>query len=149
MEGYYCFGGIDPRRTELPDSVKVLVKENKTSLSWRTLDCKGKKPAGRMFHSLEYHPGLQSLILYGGKDKNENILGGIYALNLQSLNWVYVKIVGESIHRPRAGHDSLIFGSQLWIAGGSTSDNTRQSFLSRFELGIDFDWIHLPLNVNS
>lgn len=113
--------------------MRVLCNE-KGEFFWRTLECKGFKPPGRKMHSMEYLPGLNSLIVVGGKDKNDTIISEIHLFNLQTLSWAVVDVIGESFMESRFGHVSLIHEGKLIIASGESSLKKRDWFSGQFEI---------------
>ena len=133
INGFYCFGGKRESEEELLDSMRVLCNQ-KGTFSWRILDCKGLKPIGRKLHSLDYLPELNSLILFGGKDSKEMVINEIHLLNLQTLCWMAVEVMGNNLTKCRFGHASLIHEGKLIIASGEAAQKTIDWFSGQLEI---------------
>ncbi len=57
---------------------------------WSKAKTKGKIPAPRYMHSMDYFKESNVIIIYGGRNdnlKNNNILGDMHVLYMDSLTW--------------------------------------------------------------
>lgn len=77
IEGIYYFGGRDENGQSV-NTIKVL-KIGKKPLKWVTPKTNGRGPIGRYGHSLHYYPGLNCLVVFGGRNdvvKYEEVKSG-------------------------------------------------------------------------
>ena len=84
-------------------------------LEWRKLECKGKTPIGRGYHSRNLVDG--KLIVIGGSDGHMSF-NDIHILRLDTQVWYQVKT--DEVHN-RLGHTATQVGSYLFVVGGHDS----------------------------
>ncbi len=68
---------------------------------WLEPDCTGLAPSERYSHSMNYYSDLNIIIIYGGRNDHLNrnainsfVLNDIFTLNLETLTWVHVELLG-------------------------------------------------------
>lgn len=93
-------------------------------LEWRKIECKGKVPIGRGYHTSNIVDG--KLIVIGGSDGHMSF-DDIHILKLDSKVWYQVKT--DESHN-RLGHSSVLVGSYLFIVGGHNSHSYTPDILT-------------------
>jgi hypothetical protein len=93
-------------------------------LEWRRVECRGKIPIGRGYHTSNLVDG--KLIVIGGSDGHMSF-NDIHVLRLDTRMWYQVKT--DEIHN-RLGHTATQVGSYLFIVGGHDSHAYTQEILT-------------------
>jgi hypothetical protein len=76
-------------------------------------------------HSFNYMPTLNKAVVYGGRNDFlpvQQILGDVFVLKLNTLEWVKVIVGGSLLPSERCCHSSLVNGTELVICGGQNSE---------------------------
>lgn len=93
-------------------------------LEWRKMECKGKVPIGRGYHTSNLVDG--KLIVIGGSDGSMSF-NDIFILSLDTQVWHQVKT--DEIH-DRLGHTATQVGSYLFVIGGHDSTSYTPGILT-------------------
>ncbi|PWN97718.1 galactose oxidase [Tilletiopsis washingtonensis] len=93
-------------------------------LEWRRVECRGKMPIGRGYHTSNLVDG--KLIVIGGSDGHMSF-NDIHILRLDTKVWYQVKT--DEIHN-RLGHTATQVGSYLFIIGGHDSHSYTPDILT-------------------
>ena len=85
---------------------------------------------------MTYYQERSLIIISGGRnDKLDGmVLGDIWVLRLQVLEYCQVKIQSDLKMEPRYSHQAVLFGSKLFIFGGMNSKMTLDMTAQEFEL---------------
>lgn len=106
------------------NDVHTLDVNDLSRLEWRTLQCSGKVPIGRGYHTSNLVDG--KLIVIGGSDGHMSF-NDIHILRLDTRTWYQVKT--DEIHN-RLGHTATQVGSYLFIFGGHDSKTYTSELLT-------------------
>ena len=114
----------------------------KKPLQWIKPETKGKPPAPRYFHTMNYFERGNYLIVHGGRNdsvSDNSALNDTYLLNLENFEWIEVTLFSDNNDfkvANRCGHQSIIYIDKLIILGGMNNDNYIGSNL--FIINLDF-----------
>ncbi|ORC88857.1 Kelchcontaining protein [Trypanosoma theileri] len=107
------------------------------SLRWRSVDCVGDIPPGRIGHTLCVNATEDKVFLYGGvNDKNESIsnyLDDLYAFDVKEKRWTEIKMSGD-LQSSRAFHTAVYYEGKTYVFGGC---NGRGRFNKLFAISED------------
>lgn len=106
------------------NDVHTLDVSDLSRLEWRKMDCRGKVPIGRGYHTSNLVDG--KLIVIGGSDGHMSF-NDIHILRLDTQTWYQVKT--DEIHN-RLGHTATQVGSYLFIFGGHDSKTYTSELLT-------------------
>ncbi|CDS00393.1 hypothetical protein [Sporisorium scitamineum] len=106
------------------NDVHTLDVNDLSRLEWRNLECSGKVPIGRGYHTSNLVDG--KLIVIGGSDGHMSF-NDIHILRLDTRTWYQVKT--DEIHN-RLGHTATQVGSYLFIFGGHDSKTYTSELLT-------------------
>ncbi|TKY84856.1 hypothetical protein EX895_005936 [Sporisorium graminicola] len=106
------------------NDVHTLDVNDLSRLEWRELECSGKVPIGRGYHTSNLVDG--KLIVIGGSDGHMSF-NDIHILRLDTRTWYQVKT--DEIHN-RLGHTATQVGSYLFIFGGHDSKTYTSELLT-------------------
>ena len=106
------------------NDVHTLDISDLSKLEWRRMDCRGKIPIGRGYHTANLVDG--KLIVIGGSDGHMSF-NDIHILRLDTRTWYQVKT--DEIHN-RLGHTATQVGSYLFIFGGHDSKTYTSELLT-------------------
>ncbi|KAN0065252.1 hypothetical protein ACQY0O_001749 [Thecaphora frezii] len=106
------------------NDVHVLDVHDLSKLEWRKLECKGKIPIGRGYHTTNLVDS--KLIVIGGSDGHMSF-NDIHILRLDTRTWYQVKT--DEIHN-RLGHTATQVGSYLFVFGGHDSKTYTDELLT-------------------
>ncbi|GAK64711.1 galactose oxidase [Moesziomyces antarcticus] len=106
------------------NDVHTLDVTDLSRLEWRKMECSGKVPIGRGYHTSNLVDG--KLIVIGGSDGHMSF-NDIHILRLDTQTWYQVKT--EEIHN-RLGHTATQVGSYLFIFGGHDSKTYTSELLT-------------------
>ena len=106
------------------NDVHTLDVNDLSRLEWRRLECSGKVPIGRGYHTSSLVDG--KLIVIGGSDGHMSF-NDIHILRLDTRTWYQVKT--DEIHN-RLGHTATQVGSYLFIFGGHDSKTYTSELLT-------------------
>ncbi|GAC99078.1 hypothetical protein PHSY_006675 [Pseudozyma hubeiensis SY62] len=106
------------------NDVHTLDVNDLSRLEWRKLECSGKVPIGRGYHTSNLVDG--KLIVIGGSDGHMSF-NDIHILRLDTRTWYQVKT--DEIHN-RLGHTATQVGSYLFIFGGHDSKTYTSELLT-------------------
>ncbi|EPQ26888.1 uncharacterized protein PFL1_05523 [Pseudozyma flocculosa PF-1] len=106
------------------NDVHALDVHDLSKLEWRRLECKGKIPIGRGYHTTNLVDG--KLIVIGGSDGHMSF-NDIHILRLDTRTWYQVKT--DEIHN-RLGHTATQVGSYLFVFGGHDSKTYTDELLT-------------------
>ena len=142
-KGLYIFGGKTKEDGGLTNHLWILLL-GKKPLEWIMPDIKGKPPAPRYFHTMNYYERGNYLIIHGGRNdsvSDNSALNDTYLLNLENLEWLNVKLYSDMDNFEilcRCGHQSIIFMDKLIILGGMNNNNYLGCSL--FIINLDFSY---------
>uniref|UniRef100_V5E466 Uncharacterized protein n=2 Tax=Kalmanozyma brasiliensis (strain GHG001) TaxID=1365824 RepID=V5E466_KALBG len=106
------------------NDVHTLDVNDLSRLEWRRMECSGKVPIGRGYHTSNLVDG--KLIVIGGSDGHMSF-NDIHILRLETRTWYQVKT--DEIHN-RLGHTATQVGSYLFIFGGHDSKTYTSELLT-------------------
>ncbi|SPO26469.1 related to Tip elongation aberrant protein 1 [Ustilago trichophora] len=106
------------------NDVHTLDVNDLSRLEWRKMECGGKVPIGRGYHTCNLVDG--KLIVIGGSDGHMSF-NDIHILRLDTQTWYQVKT--DEIHN-RLGHTATQVGSYLFIFGGHDSKTYTSELLT-------------------
>jgi len=90
-------------------------------LKWITPETFGKGPCARYSHYMHYQRQQNAMIIYGGRNDElggQMILGDLYLLNLWTLNWQAVEVLGIQATLCRYAFQSCFVSQKLLVFGG-------------------------------
>ena len=140
-KGLYIFGGKTKEDGGLSNQLWILLM-GKKPLQWIKPETKGKPPAPRYFHTMNYFERGNYLIVHGGRNdsvSDNSALNDTYLLNLENFEWIEVTLFSDNNDfkvANRCGHQSIIYIDKLIILGGMNNDNYIGSNL--FIINLDF-----------
>ncbi|XP_078445026.1 acyl-CoA-binding domain-containing protein 6-like isoform X2 [Wolffia australiana] len=91
------------------------------SLQWSKLKTQGKTPVSRGGHSVTLVG--KSLVLFGGEDEGRCLLNDLHILDLDSLTWKEVDLVGQP-PAPRMDHTAALHAERYLLIFGGASHAT-------------------------
>lgn len=106
------------------NDVHTLDVNDLSRLEWRKVQCSGKVPIGRGYHTSNLVDG--KLIVIGGSDGHMSF-NDIHILRLDTRTWYQVKT--DEVHN-RLGHTATQVGSYLFIFGGHDSKTYTSELLT-------------------
>lgn len=113
----------------------LTIDEKDQPSEWIIPTTVGQQPAPRYAHTMVYYNGLNSLVIYGGKNElTQQILSDLWLLTLNTLTWIKADVRGD-VSRSRYHHCSEQVETQLFIFGGIQQNQYSDHELYRFELG--------------
>lgn len=142
-KGLYVFGGKTKEEGGLSNQLWILVLGKKT-LEWIKPETKGKPPAARYFHTMNYYERGNYLIIHGGRNdvmSDSSALNDTILLNLENFEWMGVTLysnVNNFNIVSRCGHQSIVYIDKLIIFGGMNNNNYLGSSL--FIINLDFTY---------
>jgi hypothetical protein len=86
---------------------------------WTELKVRNQGPPIRRGHSTVTADNF--MILFGGCYMESTCYNDVFYLDMLSDSWIPIKTTG-SVPTPRQGHSAVLYGSTMWIYGGSSSD---------------------------
>ena len=140
--GLFIFGGKSKEDGGLSNQLWILIL-GKKPLEWIKPETKGKIPAPRFFHTMNYYERGNYLIIHGGRNdiiSENSALNDTYLLNLENFEWIEVILYSNAINfmaPGRYGHQSIIFIDKLIILGGM--NNSNYLGFSLFIINLDFN----------
>ncbi|KAI9326930.1 hypothetical protein DFJ73DRAFT_632322, partial [Zopfochytrium polystomum] len=139
----YAFGGFHFYSDEVYNDVFVL---SMSDLIWKRVDyIKGRGPCKRCDHTATLW-GQDRLIIFGGRDANDEFLNDLFILNLTSLEWSEPETFGPA-PSGRGKHSSVIYQDRLYIYGEFNSqDNQVAGELNILDLRL-MQWNPEPIPV--
>ena len=105
-------------------------------LTFQKLEPKGIPPPARYMHTMTYFKDRSLITIAGGRnDKLSHIvLGDLWVLRLDDLEYCKVTISSTMKMSPRYNHTAVQFGSKLIIFGGMNKHLTMEMSAQEFEL---------------
>jgi hypothetical protein len=111
----------------IQDSLKKLSTNNDKSSAffsyqpfvWTEFKTHKQTPGSRRGHSSVLADTY--MIIFGGCYMETKCFNDLYFLDLRTQNWIEMKTKGQ-IPSPRQGHSAVLYGSTMWIYGGSSSE---------------------------
>lgn len=146
-EGIYIFGG----KTAWNEVVNTLyfVQIMNEKVGFLCPDTLGEKPAPRFKHSMVYYSSLEIILIYGGRNDSvadgftSNCFDDLHVLNINNMNWINVKTIGEVPKYPRYGHCTEIIDGKMYLFGGLGPSRFGEGGLRALELS------NLPFIISS
>jgi len=144
-KGLFIFGGKSKEEGGISNQLWILIM-GKKPLEWIKPETKGKPPAPRYFHSMNYYERGNYLIIHGGRNDNvsdSSALNDTYLLNLENFEWIGVTLYSNLNNfnvLSRCGHQSVVFVDKLIILGGMNNNNYLGSSL--LIVNLDFSYSH-------
>ena len=145
-KGLYIFGGKTKEDGGLTNQLWILLIGKRT-LEWIRPETKGKPPAPRYFHSMNFYERGNYLIIHGGRNdsvSDNSALNDTYLLNLENLECLSVNLYSDIDKFEilcRCGHQSTIFMDKLIILGGMNNNNYLGCSL--FVINLDFSYANI------
>ncbi|KAG8348168.1 Galactose oxidase central domain [Trypanosoma vivax] len=106
---------------------------------WRSVQCKGVIPPGRIGHTLCANTDQSKVFLYGGvNDKNESIsnyLDDFYSFDVQTKTWTKIEMTGQ-LQSSRAFHSAVHYEGSIYIFGGCNGRGRFNKLFSISESGV-------------
>ncbi|KAL1918241.1 uncharacterized protein VTP21DRAFT_3507 [Calcarisporiella thermophila] len=113
----YVFGGFHQYTDEVyNDLYRLDIKERRWE---QIIYTKGRPPCKRNDHSASYWN--EKLIIFGGRDEDEQFCNDIVVLDLRTLTWDRPAISG-SLPTGRTKHGAVVYNNRLYITGGCCAD---------------------------
>jgi len=84
-----------------------------------------------------FYQQSNSLIIYGGRNDSlgeQMVLGDMFMLNLQTLTWYQVEMLGNQLVRPKYSFQCCYLSQKLIVFGGMNSEGYCRSELHVIEL---------------
>ena len=150
-KGLYIFGGKTKEDGGLTNQIWILTMGKKT-LDWIRPETKGKPPAPRFFHTMNFYERGNYVIIHGGRNdifSDKSALNDTFLLNLENFEWLEVKLysnVSDFNVVNRCGHQSIIYSDKLIILGGMNNNNYLGSSL--LIINLDFSYSNNPFKDN-
>ena len=97
--GLFIFGGKSKEDGGLSNQLWILIL-GKKPLEWIKPETKGKIPAPRFFHTMNYYERGNYLIIHGGRNdiiSENSALNDTYLLNLENFEWIEVILYSINI----------------------------------------------------
>ena len=141
-KGLFIFGGKTKEDGGLSNQLWILTIGKKL-LDWIRPETKGKPPAPRYFHTMNYYERGNFLIVHGGRNdsvSDNSALNDTYLFNLENFEWIEVILYSNLNNfqvECRCGHQSVIYIDKLIILGGMNNNNYLGSSL--FIINLDFN----------
>lgn len=79
------------------------------------------------------------MVIFGGFICGGTRCNTIYRYYFKDNKWEHVKIMGEIMPSPRAGHSSVIHNDSMYVFGGKDEDNNKLNELWRFDF-TNYTW---------
>lgn len=125
-EGFYMFGGRKENNQASNQLLIFKISMDKKQIGracFKIFKPKtvGAGPCARYMHSFNYLPKLNKAVIYGGRNDflpGEQILGDVFILKLNCLEWERVNVGGSLLPSERCNHSTLVNGTELIICGG-------------------------------
>ena len=141
-KGLYIFGGKTKENGGLTNQLWILII-GKKPLEWVKPETKGKPPAPRFFHTMNFYERGNFLIIHGGRNDSvseNSALNDTYLLNLENFEWIKIILYSDINNFEilcRCGHQGIIFIDKLIILGGMNNNNYLGCSL--FIINLDFN----------
>ena len=141
-KGLYIFGGKTKEDGGLTNQIWILTMGKKT-LDWIRPETKGKPPAPRFFHTMNFYERGNYLIVHGGRNDSvseNSALNDTFLFNLENFEWIEVLLYSNLNNfevECRCGHQSVIYIDKLIILGGM--NNNKYLGSSLFIINLDFN----------
>ena len=93
-------------------------------------------PPARYMHSMTYIKGRAIITICGGRNDRLRsvVLGDLWVLRLDNLQYCKVRIASEVQMQPRYNHTAAQFGTKLIVFGGFNKKMTLDMSAQEFEL---------------
>ena len=108
------FGGF-----EAGERVNTMYRFHFQTRKWeKILPKQGTQPEARAGHSAVFYKDM--LIIFGGKNEENEKLNDVWAFNFTSLTWTQFQKneTKEGVPLPRSGHSASIQGQYMIVFGG-------------------------------
>lgn len=84
---------------------------------WEEVKVTGEQPCPRVGHSTVVHGA--TLIVFGGRDEDNNKLNDMWELNISAGSWTEIKpSTDDPLPLPRSGHKTCVFENMMFLFGG-------------------------------
>lgn len=101
-------------------SIDTSISQN-SWLKWEELRTAGKHPSRRSCHSaVEWD---KNMLIYGGQDLREGVIGELWMLNLSQENEQWEEIKCENDPGPLCRHSALVHEDKMYVVGGTNFAN--------------------------
>ena len=140
-KGLFIFGGKNKEDGGLSNQLWILLIGRKP-LEWIKPETKGRPPAPRYFHTMNFYERGNYLIIHGGRNDSvseNSALNDTYLLNLENFEWIKAILYSDKENFEilcRCGHQSITFIDKLIILGGMNNNNYLGCSL--FVVNLDF-----------
>ena len=104
---------------------------------WTSFSVKKTGPSPRRGHSAVLADTY--MVIFGGCYMESKCYNDVYFLELRTQTWIYVPTTGE-IPSPRQGHTATLYGSIMWVYGGSSGNGY---FSELYSLNLETVYIFL------
>ncbi|ESL07743.1 hypothetical protein TRSC58_04564 [Trypanosoma rangeli SC58] len=109
-----------------------------TASRWRSVQCEGEIPPGRIGHTLCANSAETKVFLYGGvNDRNESIsnyLDDLYVFDVNKKRWSKIEMTGQ-VQCSRAFHSAVYYDGKIYIFGGCNGRGRFNKLFSTTEEG--------------
>jgi len=117
--GIYLFGGVNNKGE--PNNILRLIQPAQKYLICVQLATGGKSPEPRYQHSMVFSKHANALVVFGGKTgtpgKCGNVLNDVHVLDLETLMWAEVVVVGQ-VPEARCAHAMGTLQEKIVLFGG-------------------------------
>uniref|UniRef100_A0A915Q7E6 Uncharacterized protein n=1 Tax=Setaria digitata TaxID=48799 RepID=A0A915Q7E6_9BILA len=162
----YYFGGYGPRPFDMPNpalylreigefvadetspfywnnQLLVFDPDPRKQLNWTLAKVGGTVPSARAASACSYLEEFNSILLFGGRNKNQR-LNDLYLLDLSSLIWTQIEVMGMSEPEGRTWCSlNTLFPNQALIYGGYSNEARALSDFWRIEIKKNLDGNYL------
>eukprot|EP00210_Caulerpa_lentillifera_P006016 g5750.t1 len=97
-------------------------------MEWKLQTTKGEKPCSRYNHICVSNPGLNSLVVFGGKSESNRCLNDLYSLDLDTMTWTKIAQTIGGSPSPRECASTIFWTGQLVLFGGFGSGTRLNDF---------------------
>mmetsp|Transcript_11485 Transcript_11485/g.16989 ORF Transcript_11485/g.16989 Transcript_11485/m.16989 type:complete len:822 (+) Transcript_11485:84-2549(+) len=91
-----------------------------SSNCWETMSVSGFK--GRFDHSASLHPNANDVYVFGGTDRDGNVLSDLLKLDLTQQQWLPCSTKGKSIPKGTSGHSAVVHDDYIYFFGGRSTN---------------------------
>ncbi len=117
--------------SEFPKNENIVFIQNKLQsdipFTWNIYNTTNNGPSPRRGHSALIADNY--MVVFGGCYLESKCFNDVYFLDLISNEWQHIQTSG-STPSPRQGHSAIMYGSNMWIYGGSSNDGFFNDFYS-------------------
>ena len=115
----FVFGGEETNTKKLMGDLHIYDLHSST---WTKAATKGEPPCARSAHSVAVVNDDKYMVVFGGGSVSR-CFDDVFVLDTQNMEWFSPEISTEVEPDPRAGHASVLLGTQWYIVGGGNNES--------------------------